>query len=210
MNASSLWKVGLGLIGAAGILATSGTGCGSGTSSTTGDTTSTSSSGGTGGSTSGTGGNPATTGSTTTATGTSTGAGTSTSTATGTSTGTGMMSSYVDCGACTDLSAGAPANECKTAYSACEADANCIELYNCAYDLNTGCPTDASGACCTFDCYNQLKAKLANDPNGAALAQKAIDEYHAYDDCLYCTTCKDQCSADAYCTAYAAGPAACQ
>jgi hypothetical protein len=119
------------------------------------------------------------------------------------------MSAYADCTACTDPAAGAPDKECKTMYAACNGDPNCVEIYNCVYDPNTGCPTDASGACCTFDCYTALKTKLGNTAAGMAAAQKAIDEYHGFDDCLYCTTCKALCSADAYCTAYAAGPAAC-
>lgn len=215
MIASSWWKVGLGMVGAAGILAASGTGCGSdASSSSTGDTTSTTSSGsggaGTGGA--GTGGDSTTTGSpatTTSTSGTTTGSSTTTTTGGGSSTsstGTGMMSNYVDCGACTSLETGAPANECKTAYAACEADANCKQIYNCAYDPGAGCSTDAAGACCTYACFDALKAMLPNDP---AAAQKAIDRYRAYDSCLYCTTCKSQCSADAYCTKFAMGQASC-
>lgn len=209
MIASSWWKFGLGLVGVAGVLASSGTGCGSGTTSTgsTGGDTTTSSAGGgtsgTGGATGGTGGDAATTG-TTTAAGTTT-SGTTSATS---STGTGM-SAYADCTECTDTAAGAPAKECKTAYAACNGNKNCLLIYNCVYDPNTGCATDASGACCTYDCYDALKVTLGNDPAGVAAAQKAIDEYHAYDDCLYCTTCKALCSADAYCTAYAAGPDVC-
>jgi hypothetical protein len=210
MIASSWWKVGLGMAGVLGVLASSGTGCGSGTSSTgstTGESTTSAGGGtsGTGGATAGTGGDAATT-----ATGTTTTTGTTSTTTSGTtsSTGTGM-SPYADCEACTETSAGAPAKECKTSYDACNADANCKTIYDCVYDPNTGCPTDASGACCTFDCYDQLKAKLGNTPAGMAAAQKAIDAYGGYSNCLYCTTCKDLCSADAYCTAYAAGQAAC-
>jgi hypothetical protein len=112
----------------------------------------------------------------------------------------------VDCTACTELTAGAPSKECKTAHDACFGNKNCVQIYNCAYDTTNGCSTDAAGACCTFGCFDALKATLPNDPAGV---QAAIDLYHAYDSCLYCTTCKAQCSADAYCTAYAAGPGAC-
>ena len=221
MIASSWWKFGLGMAGAAGIFASSSTGCGSDTgTSSTGDTTSTTSSGGTGGAGTGgagTSGVTTTTGSATTTStsgGTTTGSSTTTTTTTTTtgggsstsSTGTGMMSKYVDCQACTDDTTGAPANECNTAHDACFGNPNCKQIYNCAYDQAAGCSTDAAGACCTYDCYAALKATLPNDPAGV---QKAIDQYHAYDSCLYCTTCKSQCSADAYCKAYDAGAAAC-
>lgn len=206
MSASSWWKVGLGLVGVAGVLATSGTGCGSGTSSS-GTTTSSAGGGtsGTGGATGGTGGDTAatTTGGTTT-TGTTTTTTTSGS-STASSTGTGMVT-YTDCTECTDTDKGAPAKECNTGHDACFSNKNCVQIYNCVYDMNNGCTTDAAGACCVYDCYDALKATLGGD---AAALQKAIDEYHAYDDCLYCTTCKSLCSADAYCTAYAAGQGAC-
>ncbi len=217
MIASSWWKFGLGMVGAAGIFASSSTGCGSDTgTSSTGDSTSTSS-GGTGGagtSSGGTGGDTTTTGSpattTTTSGGTTTGSSTTTTTTTGggsstSSTGTGMMSNYVDCQACTDDTTGVPANECNTTHDACFGNPNCKQIYNCAYDQAAGCSTDAAGACCTFDCYETLKTTVGD----AAAAQAAIDQYHAYDSCLYCTTCKSQCSADAYCKAYDAGAAAC-
>jgi hypothetical protein len=213
MIASSWWKVGLGMVGAAGIFASSGAGCssepsGSGGSSG-GDTTSSGSGGGTGGG--GTGGDTTTTGSpattTTTSSGTTTGSGTTTTTGGGSSTSsTGTGSNYVDCQACTDDTAGAPANECNTAHDACFGNKNCAQIYNCAYDPGTGCATDASGACCTYACFDALKATLPNDP---AAVQLAIDQYKAYDGCLYCTTCKSQCTAEAYCTAFAMGPAGC-
>jgi hypothetical protein len=210
MIASSWWKVGLGMVGAAGIFASSGAGCssepsGSGGSSG-GDTTSSGSGGGTGGG--GTGGDSTTTGSaTTTSSGTTTGSGTTTTTGGGSSTSsTGTGSNYVDCQACTDDTAGAPTKECNTAHDACFGNKNCVQIYNCAYDPGTGCSTDAAGACCTYACFDALKATLPNDP---AAAQLAIDQYKAYDGCLYCTTCKAQCSADAYCTAFGMGPAGC-
>ena len=207
MIASSWWKVGLGLIGVMGVVASSSAGCGSDTSSSSSDGTTTSTSGGgaggggTGGA-SGTGGDPTTTSATTTTTGgstsTSTGA-TSSSASTGTA-----MSKYADCPACTNMDKGAPADECNVAHDACFANKNCVQLYNCAY-FNPGCNTDASGACCTYDCYESLKTTLA-DP---AAAQAAIDLYHAYDDCLYCKTCTTQCDAQEYCAAYKAYPAGC-
>lgn len=206
MIASSWWKVGLGLIGVTGLLASTGAGCGSSTSSSSTDgTTTTSSSGGAGGGgtggASGTGGEVATTGATMT---TTTGATTTTTTSSTTSsTGTGM-SKYADCASCTNMDKGAPADECNATHDACFANKNCVQLYNCAY-FNPGCNTDASGACCMFDCYESLKTTLA-DP---AAAQAAIDLYHAYDDCLYCKTCTTQCDAQEYCKAYAAGPAGC-
>lgn len=205
MIASSWWKVGLGLVGVAGILATSGTGCGSGTSGTTSSSTSAGGgTSGTGGSTAGTGGDT-TTGSTTTGGPTTTSSGTTTTTSSTTSsTGTGMTS-YADCSECTNLDMGAPSKECKATHDTCFANKNCVTIYNCVYDPNNGCTTDAAGACCVYDCYDQLKATL-NDP---VALQKAIDDFHADDNCLYCTTCKSLCSADAYCTAYAAGPATC-
>ncbi len=199
MIASSWWKFGLGLVGVVGVLTSSGAGCGSGSTGTTSGTTSTGDAGGgtsgTGGASGGTGGNgtTTTTGGTTSAT---------------SSTGTGM-GAYVDCTACTDTAAGAPSKECKTSNEACKADANCVEIYKCVYNPNTGCATDASGACCVYDCYAMTKTNLGNTAAGMAAAQKAIDAYHGFDDCLYCSTCKALCSADAYCTAYAAGPAAC-
>ncbi len=210
MIASSWWKVGLGLIGVTGLLAASGAGCGSSTSGSSSDGTTTSTtgsgggSGGTGGA-SGTGGDVATTSSTTTTTtGTTTTTSTTTTTTSSTSsTGTGM-SKYPDCSSCTDIDKGAPSDECNASHDACFANKNCVQLYNCAY-FNPGCNTDASGACCTFDCYESLKTTL-NDP---VAAQAAIDLYHAYDACLYCTTCTTQCDAQEYCATYAAGPAGC-
>jgi hypothetical protein len=208
MIASSWWKVSLGLIGVTGLLASSGAGCGSSTSSssTDGTTTSTTGSGGAGGGSggtggaSGTGGDVATTSSTTTTTSSTT---TTTTTSSTSSTGTGM-SKYADCASCTNVDKGAPADECNATHDACFANKNCVQLYNCAY-FNPGCNTDASGACCTFDCYETLKTTVG-DP---VAAQAAIDLYHAYDACLYCTTCTTQCDAQEYCAAYAAGPAAC-
>ena len=207
MIASTWWKVGLGLLGETSLLASSGAGCGSSTSSSSSssgsDTTSSSTGGigggggaggaGTGGDT--TSGTPATTGSSTSST--------SSSSSTTSSTGTGMVK-YATCAECTDLTKGAPADECNGAHDACFANKNCVQLFNCAY-VNPGCNTDASGACCTFDCYEKLKTTLA-DP---VAAQAAIDLYHAYDACLYCTTCTTQCDAQPYCTAYAAGPVGC-
>ena len=209
MIASSWWKVGVGLVGVAGVLVSSNMGCSSGTSGTA--STSATSTGEGGGSTTGTGSATGGTGGVaTTASGTTTGGTTTTTTTSGTTSSTGTsMSAYADCTECTDTAAGAPGKECKTTYAACNADPNCVEIYNCVYDPNTGCPTDASGACCTFDCYTALKTKLGNTAAGMMAAQKAIDEYHGFDDCLYCKTCKALCSADAYCTALAAGPAAC-
>ena len=206
MIASSWWKVGLGMVGAAGIFASSGAGCGSSTSSSSGDTTSATSSGsgGNGSGGGGTGGDTTTTGSP--ATTTSGGPTTTTGGSSASSTGTGMMGNYADCQACTDLDKGAPSKECNTVHDACFGNKNCVQLYNCAYDQDNGCATSAEGACCTFGCFAKLKAMLPNDPAGA---QTAIDLYHAYDSCLYCTTCKTLCSADAYCTAYDMGAAAC-
>jgi hypothetical protein len=205
MIASSWWKVGIGLVGVAGILATAGTGCGSGTSGA--GSTSTSAGGGTsgtGGATAGTGGDTTTSGTTTG--GMTTTGGTTTSTgSTTSSTGTGM-SAYADCSECTAIATGAPSKECKATHDTCFGNKNCVQIYNCVYDPNNGCTTDAAGACCVYACYDALKVTLGND---AAALQKAIDDFHADDDCLYCTTCKSLCSADAYCTAYAAGPATC-
>jgi hypothetical protein len=211
MIASSWWKVGLGLLGVTGVLASSGAGCGSSTtssSSTEGTTAATTGSGGGSGGTggaSGTGGDVTTTSATTT---TTTGATTTTTTTTTTgsttsSTGT-SMAKYPTCGDCTNLDTGAPSAECNEKHDACFANKNCVQLYDCAY-FNPGCNTDASGACCTYDCYDALKKTL----NDAAAAQTAIDLYHAYDSCLYCTTCLTQCDAQEYCTAYAAYPAGC-
>ena len=210
MIASTWWKVGLGLLGVTGLLASSGAGCGSSTSSSTStsgsDTTSASTSGTGGGGTGGagtggvgTGGDATTTGTTSATTSTSA----SSSSSAASSTGTGMVK-YETCSACTDLTKGAPADECNATHDACFANKNCAQLYDCAY-VNPGCNTDPSGACCTFTCYEMLKKNLA-DP---AAAQAAIDLYHAYDACLYCTTCTTQCDAQSYCAAYAAGPAAC-
>ena len=208
MIASSWWKVGLGLVGVAGVLVSSSMGCGSGTSGTTATATSTGEGGsgatGTGGASGGTGGNASTTSGTTTTGGTTSGTTSGATSSTGTS-----MSAYADCTECTDTAAGAPGKECKTTFAACNGDPNCVEIYDCVYNPNTGCPTDASGACCTFDCYAVLKMKLGNTAAGMMAAQKAIDAYGGFSDCLYCKTCKDLCSADAYCTAYAAGPGAC-
>jgi hypothetical protein len=117
-----------------------------------------------------------------------------------------MVHKYADCQECVDTVAGAPGNECKAARDACFADNNCVQIYSCVYDVNNGCTTDAAGACCTYACYDALKLKLGG--NAAAL-QKAIDEYHGFDDCVYCVTCKSVCSANSYCVAYAAGPATC-
>ena len=207
MIASSWWKVGLGLIGVTGLLASTGAGCGSSTSSSSTDGTTTSTTGGgaggsgTGGA-SGTGGDVATTGSTTT-TATSSTTTTSTTSSATSSTGTGM-SKYADCPSCTNMDKGAPADECNATHDACFANKNCVQLYHSAY-FNPGCNTDATGACFMFDCYESLKTTLA-DP---VAAQAAIDLYHAYDDCLYCKTCTKQCDAQEYCAAYAAGPAGC-
>lgn len=210
MIASSWWKVGLGLLGVTGLLASTGAGCGSSTSSSSSDTTSTSTSGTGGGGAggAGTGGEATTTGTTTTTTTTST-TSTTTSTSSSTSsttssTGTGMVK-YETCSDCTDLTKGAPADECNASHDACFSNKNCVQLYNCVYDNTTGCTTDAAGACCTFDCYEKLKTTLG-DPTAA---QAAIDLYHAYDACLYCTTCTTQCDAQSYCATYAAGPAGC-
>ena len=205
MIASSWWKVGLGLLGVTGVLASSGAGCGSSTTgSSSSETTSTSASGTGGGGTGGggTGGDATTTGTTSTTTTTTT---TTSSTSSSTSsTGTGMMK-YETCAECTDLAKGAPADECNTTHDACFANKNCVQIYNCVYDSATGCTTDAAGACCTYKCYEQLKTTLA-DP---VMAQAAIDLYAAYDGCLYCKTCTTQCDAQAFCAAYAAGPGSC-
>lgn len=216
MIASSWWKFGLGMVGVAGIFASSAAGCGSDTSSSSGETTSATSTGsGNGGSGStgsgnggkGTGGESTTTGSpATTSGGTTTGGSGTTTGSSGSSTGTGMMSNYADCSACTDDTDGAPSHECNTGHDACFGNKNCVQIYNCVYDPGTGCSTDAAGACCTFACFDALKMTLPNDP---AAVQTAIDLYHAFDSCLYCSTCKTQCSADAYCTAYDMGSAGC-
>ena len=202
MIASSWWKVGLGLLGVTGVLASSGAGCGSSTSSSSSETTSTSASGTGGGGTGGggTGGDATTTG-TTSSTTTSTSTSTSSSTS---STGTGMMK-YETCAECTDLAKGAPADECNATHDACFANKNCAQLYNCVYNGPPACTTDAAGACCTYKCYEKLKTTLA-DP---VMAQAAIDLYAAYDGCLYCKTCTTQCDAQAFCAAYAAGPGSC-
>lgn len=207
MIASTWWKVGLGLLGVTGLLASSGAGCGSSTSSSSSETTSTSSSGTGGGGTGGAGTGGGGTGGDSTTTGTpatSSGTTTTSSGSTTSSTGTGMVK-YETCAACTDLAKGAPADECNATHDACFGNKNCLQLHSCIYDNVTGCTTDAAGACCTFACYEKLKTDLA-DP---AAAQAAIDLYHAYDACLYCTTCTTQCDAQAYCAAYTAGPAAC-
>lgn len=215
MIASSWWKAGIGLVSVVGIAAASGIGCSSSTSGGTTSTSSTNGAGGgsttTGGTTGGTGGDTTTTGATTTG-GTTTTSTTSTGSTTS-STGTGT-SAYADCSECTALNNmdspplpdGAPTHECKTGHDACFGNKNCVQIYNCVYDINNGCTTDAAGACCVYACYDALKATLGND---AVALKTAVDQYVAYDQCLYCTTCKDLCSADAYCTAYAAGPGAC-
>jgi hypothetical protein len=115
------------------------------------------------------------------------------------------MVKYENCSECTDLTKGAPADECNTSHDACFANKNCVQIYNCVYNNTPGCTTDAAGACCTFNCYEKLKTTLA-DP---VAAQAAIDLYEAYDGCLYCTTCTTQCDAQAFCAAYAAGPGSC-
>ncbi len=206
MIASSWWKVGLGLLGVTGVLASSGAGCGSGTtSSSSSETTSTSTTGTGGGGTGGggTGGDATTTGTTSTTTTTTTTTTSSTSSSTS-STGTGMVK-YETCTECTDLAKGAPTDECNATHDACFANKNCVQIYNCVYDSSTGCTTDAAGACCTYACYEKLKTTVG-DP---AAAQAAIDLYAAYDGCLYCKTCTTQCDAQAFCAAYAAGPAGC-
>lgn len=116
------------------------------------------------------------------------------------------MGAYADCSACTSTDTGAPSKECKTTHDTCFGNKNCVDIYSCVYDVNSGCTTDAAGACCVYACYDKLKLSLGGD---AVALQKAIDDFHADDNCLYCTTCKSLCSADAYCTAYAAGPATC-
>ena len=72
-------------------------------------------------------------------------------------------------------------------------NADCVKVYNCAW-LNPGCSTNSDGACCTRKCITD-----------SAVPQAASDMFLAFDKCVYCTTCKANCTdgsvdATGYCT----------
>jgi hypothetical protein len=92
----------------------------------------------------------------------------------------GMSGAYATCGDCTDGGSGAPTKECKAAFDKCQADANCAKIYDCS---NAKCTTDAMGGCCSVDCWKDLGS-----------AEASWNLFKAYDDCVYCSTCKALCS----------------
>ncbi|NUQ72363.1 MAG: hypothetical protein HUU21_02285 [Polyangiaceae bacterium] len=115
----------------------------------------------------------------------------------------GMSGEYQSCGDCTDGGSGAPTKECKAQFDACQADADCTAIYDCS---NAKCTTDGPGGCCSVKCWMD---------SGAAEAKWNL--FKAYDDCVYCSTCKALCSgpdaapvdATAYCANTANNGAMC-
>ncbi|UQA58017.1 hypothetical protein [Polyangium aurulentum] len=109
--------------------------------------------------------------------------------------GAGGGGAYTTCSECTDLNAGAPTKECKSARDACMADAKCAEIYQCSY-FSPGCSTNQEGGCCTLKCFQDTNAP-----------QASIDLFKAMDSCVYCQTCKALCGKDAadYCAVFQPG-----
>ena len=93
----------------------------------------------------------------------------------------GMSGEYASCGDCTEFGAGAPSNECKAKREACEKDANCLKIYDCAYAKCQA--ANMEGGCCTIKCFKDSGAP-----------QAAFDLFKSFDSCVYCQTCKQLCS----------------
>jgi hypothetical protein len=109
--------------------------------------------------------------------------------------------------------AGAKGKECKAEGDACFQNKNCVQLFSCTYQGTVDgmgnpvgpCDNSEAGACCTFQCYDVLKAVA-----GDVAAQEAIKLYEAVDQCTTCGVCKAVCDgADLYCAKYAQGAGSC-
>lgn len=94
--------------------------------------------------------------------------------------GAGGAEAYSGCGDCTNTGDGAPTKECKAQNTACANNPGCEDIRTCW----NNCPsTDKAGGCCTLDCYVSSGAN-----------QASIDLFKAYDQCVYCKTCKTLCT----------------
>jgi hypothetical protein len=87
---------------------------------------------------------------------------------------------------------------CATESAACDNDADCLAIYDCAYSGEDGgvgpcVDLDATGAACEYEC-------IALHPAGKAT-------YLAYEKCVFCTYCTSACGDTAeYCSALDSPP----
>jgi hypothetical protein len=98
---------------------------------------------------------------------------------------------YQFCSDCTNPDMGAYKKECVAQATACFADTDCTDIYNCSF---TTCNVDKDGGCCTRNCT-------------MGKAPASVTLYYALDDCIYCKTCKSLCDPGAteYCSVISPG-----
>jgi hypothetical protein len=196
MRASSV-VLGVGFSALAGMFAFVGCSSdegGSGTAATSAQSSADATSGGPGAGSGGAG--------TTSGSGGAGGSTTTTSSTSGAGGSGGGPQGYQTCGQCTT---GSPLAECKTQKAACDKDPEnnngkgCSDIFDCVFN----CSTDHDGGCCALACNTSTGAK-----------QASIDLFKAYDNCVYCMTCKTLCTdppsydATEYCKA-TSGASAC-